>query len=86
MYARTRPSHAALHGLVLSVDDPFWDKHMPPGWAWFCRCHDVKFNKPIKKPPRSSLSLIIENQKIIPTHLNIEYGDPSKHVIHWILF
>ena len=42
MDARTRPSHAALHGLVLPVDDPFWDKHMPPGWAWFCRCQVVQ--------------------------------------------
>lgn len=42
MDSRTRPSHAALHGLVLPVDDPFWDTHMPPGWAWMCRCQVVQ--------------------------------------------
>jgi SPP1 gp7 family putative phage head morphogenesis protein len=34
---RVRPSHAALNGIVLPKDDPFWTKHYPP-WEWGCRC------------------------------------------------
>ena len=34
---RVRDSHAALDGLVLPKDDPFWDDHTPP-WDWGCRC------------------------------------------------
>lgn len=34
---RTRSTHAALDGLVLGKDDPFWDTHTPP-WEFRCRC------------------------------------------------
>jgi SPP1 gp7 family putative phage head morphogenesis protein len=33
-----RDSHAALNGVILPKDDPFWDKHYPP-WEWNCRCN-----------------------------------------------
>lgn len=42
--ARTRPDHAALHGVILPVDDPFWDGHMPP-WDWGCRCQVVQLSE-----------------------------------------
>ena len=42
---RTRRSHRALHGLVLPVDHVFWDKHMPPGWDWNCRCQVVQISE-----------------------------------------
>lgn len=35
--ARVRPAHAALDGLVLPVDSPFWRLHTPP-WDFGCRC------------------------------------------------
>src|SRR5207302_8707050 len=35
--AKVRPEHAALEGLVLPADSPFWDTHFPP-WDWGCRC------------------------------------------------
>lgn len=35
-----RSSHAALDGLILPADDPFWKDHFPP-WEWNCRCQVV---------------------------------------------
>jgi len=35
--ARVRPSHAALDGIILPVDHPFWKSHYPPS-AFNCRC------------------------------------------------
>lgn len=32
-----RPEHVAWHGLVLPVDDPFWDTHTPTN-GWGCKC------------------------------------------------
>jgi SPP1 gp7 family putative phage head morphogenesis protein len=37
MDRRTRPSHAALHGIVLPVDHPFWAAAFPP-CGFGCRC------------------------------------------------
>ncbi len=37
MDGRTRPSHAALHGLVYPLDHPFWRLYWPP-WDYNCRC------------------------------------------------
>lgn len=37
MDGRERPQHAAWHGTLLRVDDPWWRTHYPP-CGWFCRC------------------------------------------------
>ena len=34
---RHRPHHEAKEGLILPVDDPFWDAWMPPN-GWGCKC------------------------------------------------
>lgn len=39
-----RPSHAALNGIVLPADHPFWEKHTPP-WEWNCRCDVVELTE-----------------------------------------
>lgn len=35
---RHRPHHQAKQGLVLPVDDPFWQQWYPPN-GWGCKCH-----------------------------------------------
>jgi SPP1 gp7 family putative phage head morphogenesis protein len=35
-----RPEHAALNGIILPADSPFWKTHFPP-WDWGCRCQAV---------------------------------------------
>jgi SPP1 gp7 family putative phage head morphogenesis protein len=37
MDRRTRPSHAALHGVIRPVDDAFWNEAFPP-CGFGCRC------------------------------------------------
>lgn len=42
VYQRTtsadpRPEHLAFVGIILPVDDPFWDTHFPPN-GWLCHC------------------------------------------------
>lgn len=34
---RVRPTHAALNGLILPANHPFWNDHFPP-WGFSCRC------------------------------------------------
>lgn len=41
---RTRASHSALHGIILPVDDPWWQTHMPP-WEWGCRCQAIQVSQ-----------------------------------------
>ncbi|CAM3169308.1 phage minor head protein [Moritella viscosa] len=37
-----RPEHSAWKGLLLPVDDPFWQTHFPPnGWGCKCRVRQV---------------------------------------------
>lgn len=37
---KVREEHAALDGLTLPADSPFWQTHYPP-WDWGCRCQVV---------------------------------------------
>lgn len=37
---RVRAAHKSWHGLVLPVDDPFWNTHYPPN-GWRCRCRVI---------------------------------------------
>ncbi len=34
---KVRDEHAALHGYLYHVGDPFWDENYPPN-GWNCRC------------------------------------------------
>ncbi len=37
---KVRHTHAALNGVILPSDSPFWRYHYPP-WEWGCRCQVV---------------------------------------------
>lgn len=39
-----RDSHAALDGIILPIDDPFWQTHYPP-WDWGCRCEVIAISE-----------------------------------------
>ncbi|MBT2131217.1 phage minor head protein [Aliiroseovarius lamellibrachiae] len=41
---RHRPHHQAKEGLVLPVDDPFWQTWYPPN-GWGCKCHVRQITK-----------------------------------------
>jgi hypothetical protein len=38
-----RSTHAALNGITLPFDSPFWATHTPP-WEWACRCIKIKIS------------------------------------------
>lgn len=41
---RVRAEHAALEGVTLPIDDPFWEEYYPPN-GWNCRCSVVQVRK-----------------------------------------
>lgn len=49
---RVRPEHAALDGVRLPKDDPFWSKNMPPN-GWGCRCQAIPIfqEEEVVRPP-----------------------------------
>jgi len=44
--------HMPFWGVVLPVDDPFWDRHRP-GDRWNCKCDLRNTDAPINSPPRT---------------------------------
>ena len=46
---RTRHSHAELHGYVIPIDHPFWNKYYPPN-DWNCRCSVQPTDDPVRLP------------------------------------
>jgi len=44
MDGRTRPRHAALHGLIYPLDHPFWQTYWPP-WDYNCRCMAITLSQ-----------------------------------------
>ncbi len=42
--SRVRDEHAAMEGITLPADDPFWKSYYPPN-GWRCRCTTVQVNK-----------------------------------------
>lgn len=49
---RVRESHAAIDGVTLPKDDPFWNRFTPPN-GWNCRCQIIPIfeTREIQRPP-----------------------------------
>lgn len=41
---RVRSTHAALDGVILHADDPWWSTHYPP-WEYGCRCMIIRLTR-----------------------------------------
>lgn len=56
--SRVRPDHAALDGITLPADDPFWQKYYPPN-GWGCRCQAIQVRRSKYQPsdPKTSMQL-----------------------------
>ena len=55
---KVRPEHAALEGITLPQDDPFWNTAFPPN-GWNCRCNVVpvlKEDYPVSNSEAAQLS------------------------------
>lgn len=69
-----RDEHAALDGLILPVDDPFWEKHYPP-WDFGCRClvesltEEEAIEKGVTPPERRE-----KIEKNMPTRADKDYA------------
>lgn len=62
---RVRDSHAALDGLILPANDPFWKTHFPP-WEWGCRCQVIPMTREqVEGIKRKESSLPPEKQSVI---------------------
>lgn len=66
-YKNVRASHAALHGIVLPVTDPFWDRHRPP-WEYNCRC----FYTPLTANQVKGRKLKVRNVGYVRKRLGIQ--------------
>lgn len=61
---RVRPSHAALDGVTLPKDDPFWQTNTPPN-GWNCRCQLISIfaERTVQPAPRP---FELEGKTVVP--------------------
>jgi len=57
--SRLRPSHKKMHGIVLPIDDPFWEQFYPPN-GFGCRCQAYA----ITETKAKKLGITPKNEKI----------------------
>ena len=66
---RTRESHAKLHGTILPINDPFWNKYSPP-LDWGCRCQ--------LRPSDKSPTVVPEKLPSVPNGMDVNAGKEAK--------
>lgn len=77
--ALVRDSHAALDGVILPVDDPFWDNNTPAN-GWNCRCYlqQIDEGKITENPPTLTEEEQPELFRMNPAKDKVIF-DPKKH-------
>jgi SPP1 gp7 family putative phage head morphogenesis protein len=65
--SRTRASHAKFDGIILPIEHPFWDSHLPP-LDWGCRCDAVSTDREVNKPADvvSALREVVNRGAVAP--------------------
>lgn len=61
---RVRLTHAALDGIILPKDDPFWHDHTPP-WEWGCRCRVRPMDIDLVDAQREKDAALPPDQKLV---------------------
>ena len=62
---KVRATHAALNGIVLPADSPFWQGHIPP-WQWGCRCQIIPLlPEEVEDMREAEANLPIEKRKLL---------------------
>jgi SPP1 gp7 family putative phage head morphogenesis protein len=62
---RVRDEHAALDGITLPVDHPFWNANMPKN-AWRCRCFTLSVTGKVTDLSTRDLSVLQDEKKFPP--------------------
>ncbi|WP_051284325.1 phage head morphogenesis protein [Desulforegula conservatrix] len=71
-----RPEHVSWHGLMLPVNDPFWNSHFPPS-GWGCKCHARSISE--HEAARLRRDGIPDMANSVP-EINPETGLPTGHL------
>jgi SPP1 gp7 family putative phage head morphogenesis protein len=74
-----RAEHAALDDTTLPMNDPFWDKYMPP-LGWNCRCTTVQVNNG-KYPESNSVDAIEKGE-----HATTQIGSDGRNKLEMFRF
>lgn len=69
---RVRPQHAAWDGLVLPINDPWWETHYPPN-GWGCRCGVRSLSK--RQLDREGLEVVEAPKVEITERINAQTGE-----------
>ncbi len=83
---RVRQAHAALDGVVMPADSPFWKTHFPP-WDFGCRCQAIPISEDDardiaaadKARPKEQQQLLddAERLRLEREHIIVRHADPT---------
>ncbi len=78
---RVRPEHAGWHGLILHIDDPWFDTHYPPnGFGCRCTVRTLSERQLEREGKTLSKAPALKRTKRINTRTGEVYGDVPKGI------